>query len=789
MKHSKLLHEVLKQCFYYADILHSEFITPEHILGAALFQNEIRNFLEICGADKEKLVNSVFSYLNETMSSEDTEIKSIESLGFKNLLNNAAMNCEAAEKNCVEMGDVLVAMMEDPRYYCCYFLQRYNVDKLKMMEVLSHASVEKAKQKTDDSENSEYPDDVMSEFAESPKENGDDDSDYFDDDDDEDSRDSRKSRRVSRRKALEVFTRDLTEEARAGKLDQLIGREEELERTVQVLCRRTKNNPIHVGEAGVGKTAITEGLAQRIASGNVPDFLKDFSVLSLDLGSLVAGTRYRGDLEERLKNVIDALLKRKNVILFIDEIHNIVRPGSAGGDSLDAANMLKPVLSDGKIRCIGSTTFDEYSRIFEKDRALARRFQKIVISEPAHEDAINILRGLKDRYAEFHGIEYEDEALVQTVELSQRFLKERRLPDKAIDVIDEAGAWVKLHPSQPQTVNAAVIERIVAKMAGIPELTVSSDEKQLLKSLEPTLRSMVFGQDTAVTVLARAVKKSRAGFHAENHPAGCFLFAGPTGVGKTELARQLASALSVPLLRFDMSEYQEKHTVSRLIGSPPGYVGFEEGGLLTDGVRKQPHSVVLLDEIEKAHSDIYNVLLQVMDNATLTDNQGRSADFRNVVLIMTSNAGGDSLEKPLIGFGDRLESTAVIEDAVKEVFSPEFRNRLDAIVPFAHLEPAVMEDIVRKELARITSQLAEKQVCVKATDGCVAYLAKKGYSREFGARNCNRVVDAEISTPLVDEVLFGQLADGGTVTCGYDAEKQAVTFSFSPRENAESSAL
>ncbi len=756
-----------------------EFVTPVHVLASALTVPAVRDLLVVCGADVEAISLDVSVYLVSQMPCVMEYSDPIQTLGFQNLLARSVAHCEAAEKNRVEVSDVLVTMFEDTREYCCYFLRKGNLDKLRLMEVISRTASEKPNLMPDDI------DDFYSSASESPEIQEKTDEEEIHD------RPSEKNaeKPAGRHNALDLYTRDLTKEARLGKLDLLIGREAELERTIQILCRRTKNNPLHVGEAGVGKTAITEGLAQRIASGNVPDPLKGFSVFSLDFGSLVAGTRFRGDFEERLKSVTDELQKKEKVILFIDEIHTIAGAGSLDGDSLNASNMLKPVLSDGKIRCIGATTFDEYSRVFEKDRALARRFQKITVSEPTHEEAVDILRGLKTRYQEFHGIEYEDEALVQAVELSARFLTERRLPDKAIDVIDEAGSWVKLHPSEPQSVNAAVIERIVAKMAGVPQMSVSSDEKQLLKSLEPALRSVVFGQDTAVTVLARAVKKSRAGFRAENHPAGCFLFAGPTGVGKTELARQLASALSVPLLRFDMSEYQEKHTVSRLIGSPPGYVGFEEGGLLTDAVRKQPHSVVLLDEIEKAHQDIYNVLLQVMDNATLTDNQGRSADFRNVVLIMTSNAGGASLEKSLIGFGDRIESSAVIEDAVKEAFSPEFRNRLDAVVPFAHLEPDVMEDIVRKELARITSRLAEKQVSVKATDECVSYLAEKGYSREFGARNCNRVVDAEISTPLVDEVLFGKLENGGSVTCGYDAEKKAVTFSFRRRKNAETSAL
>ncbi|MEI6875578.1 MAG: AAA family ATPase, partial [Spirochaetota bacterium] len=600
----------------------------------------------------------------------------------------------------------------------------------------------------------------------------------------------------------------------------VIGRESEIERTVQVLCRRLKNNPIHVGDAGVGKTAITEGLAQRIVAGTVPPRLKGYTIYGLDMGALLAGTKFRGDFEERIKRVVDELLKKERAILFIDEIHTIIGAGAVSGGSLDASNLLKPALTSGRLRCIGSTTFDEYNKYFEKDRALSRRFQKIDIVEPSLSEALEILKGLRPKYEEYHKVRYSDEALDLAVNLSAQYITERRLPDKAIDVVDEAGAWARINAfkigeaarlsaaAEAAKISAAElsaqvgndiampeievnpeakqktevkgkaddvevpeeavldigrkeIEMVVAKIARIPERSVSTSEKEKLASLEADLRAEVFGQDAAVDAVVKAVKRSRAGFRNPDKPVANFLFVGPTGVGKTELARQLAKGLGVSLHRFDMSEYQEKHTVSRLIGSPPGYVGYEEGGLLTDLVRKTPHAVVLLDEIEKAHPDVYNILLQIMDYATLTDNQGRKADFRNVVLIMTSNAGARDLGKNLIGFGERTVTDSALNEAVERAFTPEFRNRLDAVVRFENLPPSVIEKIVAKAIDEFRVQLVDKKVEFEVTPALITHLAEKGYSKEFGARNIARLVEDRIKTFFVDEVLFGKLAAGG----------------------------
>jgi len=548
-----------------------------------------------------------------------------------------------------------------------------------------------------------------------------------------------------------------------------------------------------VGDAGVGKTAVTEGLAQRIASGNVPDLLKGFSLYSLDMGSLVAGTKFRGDFEERLKKLTDELLQKERCILFIDEIHTIVGTGSVSGGNLDASNLLKPILTLGRVRCIGSTTFEEYSKIFEKDRALARRFQKIDILEPTNEQTIDILTGLAPHYEAHHGVRYSKEALKGAVNLSALYITDRCLPDKAIDVIDEAGSWVRLHPECEQAekpkavpiVDITLIEKTIARIARIPEKSVNTSEKERLRTLGDDLGKVLFGQEEALNAVVQAVKRSRAGFRSTEKTSGCFLFAGPTGVGKTELARSLADCLGVKLLRFDMSEYQEKHTVSRLIGSPPGYVGFEDGGLLTDAVRKEPHAVVLLDEMEKAHSDIYNILLQVMDYASLTDNQGRKADFRNIILIMTSNAGARDMKTPLIGFGERSQAHSAVIEAVEKTFSPEFRNRLDAIIGFGHLSQTIMEDITRKEIGKLAERLAEKGIKLDATDEAVSFLTEKGYSEEFGARNISRTIDEYIATPLVDEVLFGKLSQGGKVRISCKAKKLDILCTEKRRKNTK----
>ena len=601
---------------------------------------------------------------------------------------------------------------------------------------------------------------------------------------------------ANKKNVLERFTVDMTAEAEKGSYDSLIGRNDEIERTIQVLCRRVKNNPLHVGDAGVGKTAVTQGLAQRIIAGKVPSDLKGSKVYSLDLGLLMAGAKFRGDFEERLHAVIDELTKKKNVILFIDEIHMIIGAGTNGNSSMDAANVLKRMLSAGKIRVIGSTTFDEYFKNFEKDRALARRFQKIDIVEPTRDETVKIVNGLLSKYESYHNVKYQKSAVEAAVDLSIQYLADRRLPDKAIDIIDEAGALAKIkrnggfqgesnkndETSEVATVNSSVIRKIVSKMAHVPLETVTGGEKENLLTLEANLKSQIFGQNKAVELVVKAVKRSRAGLKNPDKPDASFLFVGPTGVGKTELARSLASSLGVPLLRYDMSEYQERHTVSRLIGSPAGYVGYESGGLLTDDVRKNPHAVILFDEIEKAHPDIFNVFLQVMDYGFLTDNQGRKSDFRNCIIIMTSNAGARDLERATLGFeiedSESSYQTDSIElkEAVEKEFTPEFRNRLDAIVPFAHLEKDIVLNVVRKEWKKLAARFASKKVRLFVTEKCEEYLLDSGYSREMGARNLARTVDEKIASPLVDEVLFGALSRGGTVVADFIGGE--VVFNF-----------
>jgi ATP-dependent Clp protease ATP-binding subunit ClpA len=564
---------------------------------------------------------------------------------------------------------------------------------------------------------------------------------------------------------LERFTENLTAKARAGGIDPIIGRNDELERTVGVLCRRLKNNPLFVGDSGVGKTALAAALAAKIAHNDVPPALKDCVVYSLEIGSLVAGTKFRGDFEERLKRIVDEITQNKKNILFIDEIHTIVGAGAVSGGALDAANMLKPALASGKLRVVGSTTFEDYRRVFEKDRALARRFQKIIVAEPSKDDTLKILQGLKPQYESHHQVAYADNALKAAVELASQFLPELRFPDKAIDIIDEAGAELRIHSTAKcRVVKTPHIEKVVSRMARVPLKTLAANERDRLRTLEENICSELFGQDAAVQKITRAIKRSRAGLKNSEKPEGAFLFVGPTGVGKTELARTLAKLLNLNLIRFDMSEYQEKHTVSRLIGAPPGYIGFEDGGLLTDSVRKEPHSVVLLDEFEKAHADIYNVLLQVMDYGTLTDNQGRKANFQYCILIMTSNAGARESSRSVIGFGGENAGTDAVLSAVEKIFPPEFRNRLDAVIPFAHLSWEAAQKITQKEIALLVKRLKEKKVTLRVSDECAAVLTHEGYSKEFGARNIARIVDEKIASPLVDEVLFGRLCLGGAVS-------------------------
>lgn len=782
MKINRKVQRVIDKAVQMATELKHEFITTEHLLGATLKDNYTQVLLFFCGIDSQDLENKVNFYLSQMEHFQDLNQDPVESVGFQSVMNRALSNCVSAEKEEIGLSDVIVSLFDEEKTYSSYFLKKAGLDRLQILEYISFTK-DREKDGVDASE-------LMNGFSDFIKEmssgllniekSGED--EEFDEER-EDQDEAQEKFQKNKKTALSRFTRDLVAEAKEGKLEVLIGREEEIDRTLQILCRRTKNNPIHVGDAGVGKTAITEGLAIRLAEGTVPEVLKDFQLYSLNMGALVAGTKFRGDFEERIKQVTDELLTKEKAILFIDEIHTIAGAGSVSGGSLDASNLLKPVLSSGKIRCIGSTTFDEYKKIFEKDHALARRFQKIDINEPSKEETLLILKGLQERYESYHGVRYQPEALRVAVDLSSQYLTDRRLPDKAIDIMDEAGAWCRLHQKNNEmVVDVSLIEKTVAKVAKIPEQSVSTNEKERLRNLPEIVHSQIFGQDQAIDQVVKAIKRSRSGFKTKEKPTGCFLFAGPTGVGKTQLARTLAQSLGVSLLRFDMSEYQEKHTVSRLIGSPPGYVGFEEGGLLTDAVRREPYGIVLLDEIEKAHSDIYNILLQVMDYGFLTDNQGRKADFRNAIIIMTSNAGARDVNKPLIGFGDRTQDSAAIIEAVEKTFSPEFRNRLDAIVPFSHLSLDIMKSVVEKEIAKLGSILSEKKVKLKVSPEAVLWLAKKGYSQEFGARNVERTIESYISSELVEEVLFGKLEKGGTVSISIsiskEGEKEKLHFTY-----------
>ncbi|MDR1251500.1 MAG: ATP-dependent Clp protease ATP-binding subunit ClpA [Treponema sp.] len=798
MKCSGHVQAIINAAYNEAKVRNHEYLTPEHILYAALAFDEVQDVLSSCGANLDQLKNGMENYFEQKVPVISDMAEPTQTVGFQSVIERAVLQSRSSQKEMIDVADILVSLFDEERNYSAYYLRKVGVKRLELLENLSHdfdGSIfgDKKHRSREDLLNEAEKFAGVSEDGEAGE--------------------AGQKTRTGKRSALERYATELTALAKDHKLEPLIGREEELGRTIQVLCRRLKNNPIHVGDSGVGKTAITEGLAQRIVAGKVPPTLRGFSIYSLDMGALVAGTKYRGDFEERIKRVVEEMLRKEKAILFIDEIHTLVGAGSVSGGALDASNLLKPALTSGRLRCIGSTTHEEYGKFFDKDRALSRRFQKIDINEPSEADALAILKGLKSKYEDFHQVRYSDEALEGAVRLSAQFITERRLPDKAIDVIDEAGAFARIEAykrseaAEPPAAEAAdettaregtttlngttahegttardgttdpaavpdgpvelidigmpVIETVVSKIARIPERSVGETEKDRLRDLEEKLRLRIFGQDEAVAAVVKAVKRSRAGFRTENKPVANFLFAGPTGVGKTELARQLADILGVTMFRFDMSEYQEKYTVSRLIGSSPGYVGYEDGGQLTDAVRKQPHAVVLLDEIEKAHPDIYNILLQIMDYATLTDNQGRKADFRNVILIMTSNAGAREIGKGLIGFGERVMNESAVDDAVEKTFTPEFRNRLDAVVRFGHLSREIMASIVRKELDAFAVQLVEKNVRLTVTDACVDKLAEEGYSREFGARNVCRLIEDQIKSLFVDEVLFGRLSSGG----------------------------
>ncbi len=747
MEINEVLNNILMSAYTEANKRRHEYLTPEHILYSSLFYPEGVEIIRGSGGDPDRLKEKIEAYFQKYIQ-VIPDNDPVQSLGFKNVMERAIWHTTSAQKDELEISDVIVSIFDEEETFAAFFLKEEGVTRYSLLNYISHGITQYAE---GGGAASEEPAEIEQEPGE---------------------------KKEPANKVLESFTVELTEKARKGELDPLIGREDILERTVQVLCRRIKNNPIHVGDAGVGKTAITEGLAQRIAGGDVPTVLKDAKIYSLDMGSMLAGTRFRGDFEERMKKVISELQKKDNVILFIDEIHTVVGAGAVSGGSMDASNMLKPVLSSGTIKCIGSTTHDEYKKYFDKDRALSRRFQKIEISEPSIEDTRLILIGLKERYETFHNILYTDEALRAAAELSAKFINDRHLPDKAIDVIDEAGANARMNRSddvEPVVITEREIERIVSKMAKIPEKSVSSTEMGRLKDIMSDLKQQIFGQDQAIATVAEAIKRNRAGFGQPDRPVASFLFVGPTGVGKTELARQLAALMGVPLHRFDMSEYQEKHTVARLIGAPPGYVGYEEGGLLTDAIRKTPYAVLLLDEIEKAHSDIFNTLLQVLDYATLTDNNGKKADFRNVIIIMTSNAGAREIGRQQMGFEERKIKDDAIKSAVDRVFSPEFRNRLDSIVSFNNLSEENVLEIVKKNVREFQDQLTQKNVTLTVTDGCLRWLAKKGYSSDFGAREIARVIQDKVKKFFVDEVLFGGLAGGGEATADIAEDDVKIT--------------
>ena len=653
-------------------------------------------------------------------------------------------------KELVKIGDVIVAMYDDEESFASYFLRKQQMKRRDLLNYIAHGiSVVDTFDFVGTSNNEE--EDIV-EIEE-------------EEEDTQHSYDEEMNNPSEKEHFLNNFTVELTEKAGRGEMDPLIGRQDILQRTLQVLGRRLKNNPVHVGEPGVGKTAITEGLAQLIVENKVPKILQGSKIYYLDMGSLLAGTKYRGDFEERIKKVLREISKEEKPIVYIDEIHTIVGAGAVSGGSMDASNILKPFLADGKVRFIGSTTYDEYKKHFEKDSALARRFQKIEVPEPSTEDTFDILMGLKERYEAYHKVTYSEDALKTAVELSSKYIKDRFLPDKAIDIMDEAGAYARLYAEGSEeniVITVGAVEKIVASIAKIPEQSVSTNETLTLKNLDQNLKKQVFGQNEAIDIVVRAIKRSRAGFNEEEKPIASLLFVGPTGVGKTEVSKQLSKSLAIPLIRFDMSEYQEKHTVARLIGAPPGYVGYEEGGLLIEAMKKNPHCVLLLDEIEKAHPDIYNVLLQVMDYATLTDNTGRKADFRNVILIMTSNAGAREASKNIIGFGDRLESGGAVTKEVERVFSPEFRNRLDNIIIFNKIDEAMALQIAKKAMKQFEEKLLTKNIKLLVTDNLYVWLSKKGYSEAYGAREINRVVQQEIKTYFVDEVLFGDLSSGGS---------------------------
>jgi ATP-dependent Clp protease ATP-binding subunit ClpA len=724
-----------------AQQLSHEYVCVEHLLFAILHEFKGIHIITSCGGNVQNIIKNLNNFFQKNVERLPKDSRSTiqHSIGFHRVLKRAASHAESSEKMEIGIEDILVSVFDEKHSYAAYFLRKENISRLDILEVISHGDIEEEQEQTSEQTNETVSND--------------------------------KKQAQKKIDYLQTYTTDLIKRAQENKIDPLIGRKIEMQRTLQVLCRRRKNNPIYVGDPGVGKTAMAEGFAKQIFEKNVPEHLQDTTIFALDMGALMAGTKYRGEFEQRLKGVIDAIKKKENAILFIDEIHTIVGAGATSGGSLDASNILKPVLANGDMRCIGSSTYEEYKNHFSKDRALSRRFEKIEISEPSLPESIKILKGLKSRYEEHHQILYTEKALRAAVELSAKHINDRFLPDKAIDVIDEAGAHIRLtSKGNRKKIQPKDIEKVVSKMAKIPSHNVTTSDKSMLENLGSRLKKLVFGQDDAISALTNSIKRSRAGLKAPNKPIGSFLFTGPTGVGKTEMARCLAEIMGVKFMRFDMSEYMEKHAVARLIGAPPGYVGFEQGGLLSDGIRKTPYCVLLLDEIEKAHEDIFNILLQIMDYATLTDNNGKKADFRNVVVIMTSNAGAQEMSSRTIGFGDSSKDvTHKSKRAVEKMFRPEFRNRLDDIIAFHALSVEIMELIVDKSINSLNAQLLEKRVLIQLTDDARTFLAKKGYDPAYGARPLERVIQTEIKDKLTDEILFGELVKGGQVAV--DVEK------------------
>ncbi len=746
---SRNLEQTLHRALSLASERRHEYATLEHLLLGLADDSDAATVLRACGVDLDKLRQDLSEFLDKDLSGLATDRAGDPkpTAGFQRVVQRAAIHVQSSGRDEVTGANVLVALFSERESHAVYFLQLQDMTRLDAVNFISHG-IAKAPGRT----------------AQRPVTGSKDEPGH------ENEREEKPGRR--QQDALTNYCVNLNKKAQAGKIDPLIGRDSEIERTIQILCRRTKNNPLYVGDPGVGKTAIAEGLAKRIVEGDVPEVLAKSTIFALDMGALLAGTRYRGDFEERLKAVVTELEAHPGSILFIDEIHTVIGAGATSGGAMDASNLLKPALASGSLRCVGSTTYKEYRNYFEKDRALVRRFQKIDVNEPSMEDAVKILRGLKTNYEKHHKVKYTEEAIRGAVELSAKYINDRKLPDKAIDVIDEVGASRMLQPEgkRKKTVTLRDVEEIVAKIARIPPKSVSADDKETLRNLERDLKSMVFGQDKAIEALAAAIKLSRAGLREAEKPIGNYLFSGPTGVGKTEVARQLASTLGIELTRFDMSEYMERHSVSRLIGAPPGYVGFDQGGLLTDAIDQHPHCVLLLDEIEKAHPDLFNILLQVMDHGKLTDHNGKVVDFRNVILIMTTNAGASDLAKELIGFA-RAEREGEDTEAIKRLFTPEFRNRLDAVITFAGLTPEIVGRVVEKFVMQLEAQLADRNVTIELSSAAKEWLAERGYDRLYGARPLGRVIQEFIKKPLAEELLFGKLAKGGSVKVSLKDDK------------------